>query len=81
MADEIDRAQEHEQIYRDAALHRQRQIVLGDADRALALGECLDCGGEIGAARRDALPHAVTCIDCAAAAERRRKFYAPGSGA
>ncbi len=33
-------------------------------------GECLDCGRDIGAARLDALPFALRCIDCADRAEK-----------
>jgi len=33
--------------------------------------ECLDCGTEIPAARRQAAPWATTCIDCQGIRERR----------
>lgn len=26
--------------------------------------ECVDCGGEIGAKRKQALPHAIRCVGC-----------------
>ena len=33
--------------------------------------ECIECGAEIGAARKAAVPHATRCIDCQEAKERR----------
>lgn len=35
--------------------------------------ECFDCGAEISAARRRALPSAIRCLDCQESFERGRK--------
>ncbi len=40
--------------------------------RVAGADECVDCGGEIGAARRAALPSARRCIACQRAVERGR---------
>lgn len=79
--DDIDRAQNHEELHREIALKRQKQIILGDADRVVLHGHCINCGTEIEPARKEALPHARTCIDCAEAAERHRRLHANNGGA
>jgi DnaK suppressor protein len=54
-----------------AGLLREARIQLDQVDAALArirsgtYGRCATCGGEIGAARLEALPAATTCITCA----------------
>jgi phage/conjugal plasmid C-4 type zinc finger TraR family protein len=65
--DEADHAQEREAAYLADRLRAQA--------RAAALGEpgsgiCADCGEEIPAARRRALPSATRCVECQAEAER-----------
>lgn len=65
--DEADHAQEREAAYLADRLRAQA--------RAAALGEpgawiCADCGEEIHAARRHALPSATRCVECQAWAER-----------
>lgn len=60
------------------ALRVQAHAQLVALDRALErlesgrYGRCEGCGGQIGADRLAALPEALTCIDCARAANRRR---------
>lgn len=52
---------------------RQQISVVGEAlDRldAGTYGTCADCSKKIGAGRLDALPYAVTCIDCARKREK-----------
>ena len=62
----------------DAALEGQGVLVtreIASVKRALAriddgtYGECLRCGGDIAAARLEAQPDAVLCIDCARKSE------------
>ena len=43
---------------------RMIQSALGRIDEGTC-GTCLKCGGSIGDPRREAMPHAVTCIGCA----------------
>lgn len=60
MADEIDRAQHHNELHQQIALAawRDRQPLLpGRID-------CIDCEEEIPARRRAANPRAVRCIAC-----------------
>lgn len=66
---------EREQV---SAMLAQAEASVAAADEALArrdagsYGVCVDCGGDIGAARLEALPSARTCIDCARAGSRSR---------
>lgn len=60
MPDDFDRAQEREQIERDDAILRAR--LEGRRDRAsVGRRDCLDCGEEIPAERRSAVPGATRC--------------------
>lgn len=53
--------------------HERRELAdIGAALDRLAAGDyglCADCGGEIGAQRLGALPHATRCIGCESARE------------
>jgi len=53
----------HAELMRQAAAEAKRP---GRAD-------CEACGGEIAPARREALPNAVTCIECASARDWRAR--------
>lgn len=66
MPDQIDRATELEE------LHRQEAIELARPRGAGSL-ECSDCGEEISAMRRQALPSATRCFACQSRTEARRK--------
>ena len=73
MADQIDHAQQLDELMREEALRnhgRQRRVVLGDADRVVAPSACIDCGDDIAAERMAALPEAVRCVGCQALWER-----------
>jgi phage/conjugal plasmid C-4 type zinc finger TraR family protein len=48
--------------------------------RANGNGDCIECGGEIPAARRQALPQARTCIGCAELTERQTWFRGANQG-
>ncbi len=58
-------AQQRDLALRDAAERRIREVdaALGRLD-AGTFGRCATCGGEIAAARLEALPWAALCIDC-----------------
>lgn len=57
-----------------AEAEREREIERMKAKLALEGDEfCQDCGEEIPAARRAALPSATRCIDCQAKLERRAR--------
>lgn len=67
MTDDLDRAQVWEEIERAAGVARtsRRLATIGPAC-------CVECGEEIGAERRAALPSAVRCMACEDGLERRR---------
>lgn len=72
MTDDIDRAQAFDQMRRDLALGAVLADAAGLATPA-ADPDCENCGAEIPAARRQALPGATRCIPCQLAAERRQR--------
>jgi DnaK suppressor protein len=56
---------------------------IDEARRALAAGTygtCVDCGGEILAARLRAMPEAVRCLDCQRHLEGAREQRRPAAG-
>lgn len=65
MADDIDRASEHETMMREAAL--SRRVRFAGESRIY----CLECDEGIPKARREAIPGVQLCVECAAFAERR----------
>ncbi|WP_215906220.1 TraR/DksA C4-type zinc finger protein [Thalassobaculum litoreum] len=65
MPDAADRASEYEEAQRDMALKRALCVPAAEGR-----DHCIDCGGEIPAARRAADRSAVTCIDCQRDRER-----------
>lgn len=75
MIDDADRAGELEQLHRDESLAAVRRRVaeamkpIDGADRV----HCLDCDGVIDAKRRQALPFAARCTECAEVAEKRMR--------
>lgn len=73
MPDMLDLIDDSEARFSDAmhtALMRQAEAEAKRPGRV----DCENCGEEIAPARREALPHAVTCIDCASA----RDWHARG---
>lgn len=68
MADNADRAADVIQQSLDATLARRAQLV-----QTAIHDECVDCGDEIPAPRRQAAPWATTCIECQGNRERRGK--------
>ena len=72
--DIFDEAQMRAEAEREALIHRHRQF-FGEhlAGHAVSPdGRCADCGEEIEAARRAALPGTPICVDCARDRESRR---------
>jgi len=73
--DEIDIAQQNEELFRQVALKSHfagRQGVRPDnAEPGIRL--CMDCGEEIEPARLEAKPDAFRCVDCQAKKERRAR--------
>ncbi|MCW3479721.1 TraR/DksA C4-type zinc finger protein [Neisseriaceae bacterium JH1-16] len=67
MTDIFDRAQELEQLQRDAALANRSQMPAGPS-----YSHCEDCGDDIPAARQLAAPGCHRCIACQQAHERGR---------
>lgn len=78
MSDDIDRAQEREQLDRDLALHATRTRIaasLQPHDTAVD-GRCVDCDGPIEEARLAALAHKTSrCAACARDFEHRLKAF------
>ena len=68
MPDEIDRAQEANDLFQSDALaaHQRRAQ---QARPGQGLDECVDCGEPIPEARRRAVPGCQRCIDCQADSE------------
>ncbi len=72
MTEQIDQAQELDQVFRDRALanHKNNQrCELPDEDES-GIRYCLDCGEEIPNKRIEVLPGAVRCVQCQARKER-----------
>jgi phage/conjugal plasmid C-4 type zinc finger TraR family protein len=69
MGDVIDRAQQYDEMYRESAIaaHFAGQGPRPDGFRPI---ECMDCGGEIPAARRQAAPGTLRCVGCQGKHER-----------
>lgn len=65
MADDIDRAGEHETLMREAALSQRFQF------SGVSRIYCAECDESIHPARREALPGVQLCVECAAFAEQR----------
>lgn len=66
MPDQMDRATEISEAWRQDAIELARPRGAGSL-------ECSDCGEEISAMRRQALPSATRCFDCQSRTEARRK--------
>ncbi|OPY15626.1 MAG: RNA polymerase-binding transcription factor DksA [Syntrophus sp. PtaB.Bin001] len=86
--DEIDLAQESEEFFRQVSLRKhyagKRDNFLGSEEsrspgfhpKGAGPGErrrCIDCGEEIGAARLEAVPKAIRCVECQREKERTGK--------
>lgn len=70
MADKADIANDLMELNLEAALRNQRQATPVTAAND---PDCEECGTEIPAARRAALPHCTTCVDCQQLLELRKK--------
>ena len=62
--DDVDRAQEINDLHLDIALTAQRAVADASMASGISLDECLDCGGEISEARQAAVPGCTRCIAC-----------------
>ncbi len=77
VGDEIDASLAAEQMELGGQLAEVESRELAKINEALEriragrYGKCDTCGGNIKAARLQAVPHATECIDCARAAEQR----------
>ena len=83
--DEIDLAQENDELFRHQAIrahfrrngksHKEAEAQAGMGRRPDLSGGpmCIDCEEEIGSARLAANPEAIRCIDCQTKLERRAK--------
>jgi phage/conjugal plasmid C-4 type zinc finger TraR family protein len=71
MGDIIDRAQQYDEQYREIAIasHFSSRIAQRHQPRA---ADCIDCGEEIPADRREAVPDATRCIGCQ---EKHERIY------
>jgi len=64
MSDYADKAQEREQLHREAALAASR------VPKGRGTEDCVICGDRIPADRKKVLPEAETCVDCQTMLER-----------
>ncbi len=75
MADDIDRAQQYDEMYRDQALNAHlNKLRSGAGMPPMEFGrpvECVDCGEPIEPKRLQANPTAVRCIACQTILEQR----------
>lgn len=70
MADEIDLAQQHEELFRELALRAARRPPRTSSSQAR---RCLDCDEPIEAARLALVPWATRCLDCQLEAEAQTR--------
>jgi len=71
MADEIDRAQYHNELYQQQAMDAHyRKCGVGAYDHTPESGICIDCDSPIAPARLRVNPAALRCIDCQRRFER-----------
>lgn len=71
----FDRASDLEQRQREEALERHRQQAQAAVKPGAAATECADCGGDIPAARRAAVPGCTRCVPCAQLAEAAARRF------
>lgn len=67
---EIEAAEAAVQQERDAGIARMRAALLADGEV-----DCIECGEEISAARKKALPSSVRCIGCQGKYERELRGH------
>jgi phage/conjugal plasmid C-4 type zinc finger TraR family protein len=71
VSDVVDEAQAIEEAERERAIEALRQREPSSV--AFTPADCLDCGDEITAERRKAVPHACRCTSCQAKDERVKR--------
>ncbi len=65
MTEQIDQAQELEQLFRDRALAKHKTSRVHEKpDEEDGIRYCLDCGIDIPQERIEAEPEAVRCVSC-----------------
>lgn len=70
MADEADIANDYADRHNKDAIERARLSMAGQQSGCPATESCEWCGAEIPAARRQAVPGCVLCVDCQGVKER-----------
>lgn len=76
MPDVVDVANDHIERELEGLLQAQLARAAVNALPVSMDGRCLDCGADIGEARRKALPKTGRCIDCARIAEIHYREFA-----
>ena len=69
--DDVDRAQEINDLHLDIALSAQKAVSQGEL--GLSVLDCIDCGEEIPEARRTAVQGCLRCVDCQEKFENARR--------
>ncbi|PSU46653.1 conjugal transfer protein TraR [Photobacterium frigidiphilum] len=69
MTDQLDKAQEFEQTFREKAIAHQRTRCIEQPDEDEHGRYCLSCGLTIPLDRLEAAPNAVRCVPCQAGKE------------
>lgn len=69
MGDIIDKANNGYQKWLDMQIAKRRATA---KPKPNPISECVDCGEDIGTARKQAVPHAIRCTPCQASFEFKR---------
>lgn len=75
MADIVDEATALIEAERDEGIRRVAAVLAAPGE-----AECVNCGDDIGASRRAAMPSAVRCISCQERAEKLGRIDMMGAG-
>ena len=70
MSDIIDKANDDAQSWLDGQIAKRTNT---NKTIPSPLTECVDCGDDIGMARKQAVPHAIRCMECQTIYEKRGK--------
>lgn len=70
MGDIIDKANDDMQRWLDGQIAKRANT---NKPIPSPISECVDCGEDVGMARKQAVPHAIRCLECQTEFEKRGK--------